>query len=56
MKFSVRMKGCNEKLTILISRLASLMLCPDADWSQGEVTLGFVPNHLPFPKEALGAL
>lgn len=56
MKISVRMKGSNEKLAILISRLASLVLCPDADWSQGEVTLGFMPNHLPFCKRSLRSI
>lgn len=53
MKFSVRMKGYNEKLMILISRLASLQLCPDPGWSQGENALGLTPKHFAFSKRSL---
>jgi len=45
MNVSVKMKSCNEKLMILISCLASLMLCPDAGWLQGEITLGLTPSR-----------
>lgn len=50
MKLSVRMKGYNEKLMILISRLASLTSCPDPGWAQGENTLGLTPKHFAFSR------
>lgn len=44
------MKGCNEKLMILISRLASPMPCPDTGWSQGEMNPGLAPKCFAFSK------